>query len=84
MLRQIPVKDNLSPRDSDGLYSPIYACDGQNWELRTGVWTSTPLLLSIYSMLAYMNWQKAKKCSVYSNTELKSAWEHLRSAQDLA
>lgn len=47
MLRQIPVKDILSPRDSDGLYSPIDARDGQNWELRTGIWTSTPLLLLI-------------------------------------
>ncbi|ODM24332.1 hypothetical protein SI65_01960 [Aspergillus cristatus] len=51
-------------------------------EFRTGAWTSLSLLLSIHFMLAYVKWQKAKKFSVYSNKDLKSAWEHLRSAQD--
>lgn len=52
-------------------------------EFRTGAWTSPSLLLSIHFMLVYVNWQKAKKCSVYSNADLKSAWKHLRSTQDL-
>lgn len=66
------------------VHTALYARDGQNWEFKTGVWTSPSLLLSIHFMLACVNWQKAEKCSVYSNTELKSAWEHLRRAQDLA